>query len=284
MLYFGYGSNLDQGDLASWCARNGYEYPLGTCRGLAHLPDHKLAFTRFATTRNGGVLDVVEYVGAISPGVLFEVEPSSLRILDAKEGAPGAYRRKPCVVLLEEGTELPALTYEVGTKAHHQVPSEAYLEVVIRGYRAHGIELQFLKLASKGEVQAISTVFVYGTLKQGFYNHGLLENKTTFLCSGKTKGVLYDLGPYPGMILRNGNDLVHGELYLMHDPVQLLPQLDALEGMTGFGKLGRLFRRALAAVQSDRGNMVAWTYVVEDPSRGRLMESGEWSKRASLLR
>ena len=59
--YFAYGSNLNLSDLAEWCAREDRELTLDeTAAKIAFLPDYYLAFTRYAKSREGGVLDVVK--------------------------------------------------------------------------------------------------------------------------------------------------------------------------------------------------------------------------------
>jgi hypothetical protein len=50
MLYFAYGSNMDPAQLAQRC-------PSARFIAVAKLPDHRLAFTRFAKDRGCGTCD-----------------------------------------------------------------------------------------------------------------------------------------------------------------------------------------------------------------------------------
>ena len=70
-------------------------------------------------------------------------------------------------------------------------------------------------------------VFVYGTLRRGEQRDiNLLLPTPLFIGYGKTPGVLYDLGAYPGVRL-GGSKLVHGEVY--HISPELERQLDEIE-------------------------------------------------------
>jgi gamma-glutamylcyclotransferase (GGCT)/AIG2-like uncharacterized protein YtfP len=51
-------------------------------------------------------------------------------------------------------------------------------------------------------------VFVYGTLRKGFTLHMYLSDKAKFVGAGTMKGVLYDLGEYPGVVPSKKGDAV----------------------------------------------------------------------------
>lgn len=68
-------------------------------------------------------------------------------------------------------------------------------------------------------------LFVYGTLMQGFHNHGVL-GKAQFLGEGTVFGELYHLGGYPGF--KHGHNKVTGEIYEVPD--EQWARLDRLEG------------------------------------------------------
>jgi len=76
-------------------------------------------------------------------------------------------------------------------------------------------------------------VFVYGTLRKGFYNHFLLSN-STFL--GETETIKEDytlksLGVFPGVLLK-GNNKIKGEVYKINRVT--MDSLDSLEGFPDF--------------------------------------------------
>src|SRR6185369_16266286 len=71
-------------------------------------------------------------------------------------------------------------------------------------------------------------VFVYGTLKKGFGNHGVL-GKSKFIKKSTMFGVLLNLGGYPGFLPKQTGMGVHGEVYEVPD-LETLNALDLLEG------------------------------------------------------
>ena len=75
-------------------------------------------------------------------------------------------------------------------------------------------------------------VFVYGTLRCGEINDiNRLRPAPTFLGLVRIRGTLYDLGPYPGVIL-GGAEWVQGEVYAISlELEQQLMALDQLHAM-----------------------------------------------------
>lgn len=77
----------------------------------------------------------------------------------------------------------------------------------------------------------LNYVFVYGTLKQGHYNHSHLEN-SLFLGNAQVKGELLDIGPFPALLGKENDDSkptwVQGEVFLVDNDT--LARLDRLEG------------------------------------------------------
>ncbi|WP_254607034.1 gamma-glutamylcyclotransferase [Rhodoferax sp. BAB1] len=70
-------------------------------------------------------------------------------------------------------------------------------------------------------------VFVYGTLRRGEANDiNRLQPAPLYLGPARISGALYDLGPYPGLVL-GGADQVQGEVYAIAP--ELERQLDVIE-------------------------------------------------------
>lgn len=104
-------------------------------------------------------------------------------------------------------------------------------------------------------------VFVYGTLKRGFNNHGALgvnyrPPQGKFVAEAVTTDpfAMLDCG-FP--VLARGHDpmaFVHGEIYQVTD--EILGRLDQLEGN------GRMYERERVVVQTDTGeHVVVWVYI-----------------------
>ncbi|HTO51797.1 MAG TPA: gamma-glutamylcyclotransferase family protein [Myxococcota bacterium] len=120
-LYFAYGSNLDEVQMRSRCP---------TARGLerARLPRHRLAFTHYAQRWQGGAADVVADAAASVWGVVYEMGPDDLALLDRFEGG---YARVSLAVLLDGREPLQVTSYAVREKGRFP-PHPAYLEKMLR--------------------------------------------------------------------------------------------------------------------------------------------------------
>lgn len=115
-------------------------------------------------------------------------------------------------------------------------------------------------------------VFVYGTLKEGFSNHGLLRD-SIYHGKHETGAVhkMLSLGGFPGVIWNGGTSPIHGEVYEVTDAT--LARLDSLEGYPHF------YDRRLIVTQYG----AAYIYVLSDdflqkhPIGGRnYVENGVW--------
>lgn len=98
-------------------------------------------------------------------------------------------------------------------------------------------------------------VFVYGSLKRGFYNHRRLR-RHTYLANVVTEPsfALYGLGRYPGMIRASHQPHeVHGELWQVDE--RGLIDLDRLEVNS------RLYQRELIPVFNELCRWQAWAYL-----------------------
>lgn len=102
-------------------------------------------------------------------------------------------------------------------------------------------------------------VGVYGTLKKGGSNHGLLSDSQFIgLASTLPAYSLVSMGGYPGLL--PGEDTVLLELYEVDD--KTLYYLDALEGHPNY------YRRELIEVITEKGEKgEAWVYHLASPEK-----------------
>lgn len=115
-------------------------------------------------------------------------------------------------------------------------------------------------------------VFVYGTLKRGYWNHRLLE-KSKFVGEGTISGYeLYDLGSYPGIIPGEKKDEVDGELYEIDN--ETLIRLDRLEGE------GFLYLRKEVEVDINGHMEKVLIYVYNRKVKGAKKLKREWRRSA----
>jgi len=110
-------------------------------------------------------------------------------------------------------------------------------------------------------------VFVYGTLKQGYSNHGLLHS-AKFIGGGVTVSGGFTMlnGGFP-MCLSGGLFKVKGELYEVQDQ-RTLDNLDRLEGVPSF------FNRHDVSVELSNGDVVDAFMYVGNPRYGNGANSG----------
>ena len=107
----------------------------------------------------------------------------------------------------------------------------------------------------------LETVFVYGSLKRGFQNHGLVVNSVA-LGEATTKLPYVMLrGPgFPFLLQQHQQcaaKVVKGELYAVTPDT--LAQLDALEGHPHFYE-----REPIELIDADGGEHWAWCYFLKD--------------------
>lgn len=289
VLYFGYGSNLDEHDWNRYWAALGRRAPILEPVGPAVLPDHELAFDYYSGSRGGGALNVRRRVGQTVEGYLFRVSDAGWRGLDRKEGAAaGCYEPFETAALCSRtGVPIPIRSYRAcGNRVgvFHQ-PTVAYLEACRRGRQRFGLGTAMLESAAKGEMpdSEVRGLFAYGTLMRGesrFPVVGRIGLKCALLA--RAFGDLYDRGAWPYMRLdgRPERQMVHGEFLIPHDLPSLLETCDAMEGFDGFDAPPRLFRRTLIDVDVDNGRIRrAWVYVLDTAhDLADLIPSGCWRR------
>ena len=118
------------------------------------------------------------------------------------------------------------------------------------------------------------TIFVYGSLRQGFGNHPILDG-CTFVGKAKTlpKFTMLHMGGFPG-IVEVGDTAIMGELYEVDDLT--LGNLDHLEGHPDF------YQRKPIQVEGDTLNGWVEAYILPDGwerSVTNIIQSGDWAKR-----
>jgi len=101
----------------------------------------------------------------------------------------------------------------------------------------------------------LSTLFVYGTLKEGEINHGLIEPYARSIRRGWIPGRLYDVGVFPA--LAEGEDRVQGEIVRLDptDLVRVLAVIDRLEGCVPDDDMGSLYTRRVVQVTDVDGTL-----------------------------
>jgi gamma-glutamylcyclotransferase (GGCT)/AIG2-like uncharacterized protein YtfP len=128
-------------------------------------------------------------------------------------------------------------------------------------------------------------LFVYGTLMRGF-DHPmarLLSANADFLGAARCRGRLYLVKHYPALVLSDdAADVVHGEVYRLCAPDELLREFDMYEACgEGFAAPTEYVRQMLPVALADSAAGEActqvWTYVYNWPVDGLpRIESGRF--------
>ncbi len=120
-------------------------------------------------------------------------------------------------------------------------------------------------------------VFVYGTLRRGGSNHFRMAGGE-FVAAATVAGRLYRIDWYPGLVLDDAGDEIHGEVFSVN--AEQLAALDIFEGLSAGEIEGSEYRRVPAAVVcQDSHVLTAWVWEwlgITDESQ-RLTD-GDWLK------
>jgi hypothetical protein len=143
MIYFAYGSNLDEDQMRTRCP--------GASRGrFAVLRGYALAFTGRSRTWGGAVATVVRAPDHSVRGLLWSLSIEDLALLDGFEGHPRVYQRVERVVIADDGARRRVHLYLVPkTRLSLGAPSTEYLELIRRAYRRHRFDEAALVRATK---------------------------------------------------------------------------------------------------------------------------------------
>jgi len=127
-------------------------------------------------------------------------------------------------------------------------------------------------------------LFVYGTLMRGYVHPmaKLLSANADFLGEASCRGRLYMVKHYPGLVLSDdATDIVHGELYRLRAPEDLLREFDMYEACgEGFPEPTQYIRQTLQVALADGSTSEAWTYLYNWPvAKLALIESGRFLQK-----
>jgi hypothetical protein len=141
VLYFAYGSNMNQADLDRWCDAHGRPRVRPRHVTVAVLAGYALSFDYFSETRNSGAADVVQSPGGQVYGLLMEISAEDRETIRAKEGWPDHYEELTVAVATVAGANVRGVTtYRVipSLRLPEPVaPSRAYLDLIVSSARRH---------------------------------------------------------------------------------------------------------------------------------------------------
>ena len=130
MIYFAYGSNMDEIRMRERC-------PSARFLFKAKLAGFRLAFTRSSTTNRCGVADILSDPPAAVWGVVYHIKDEHKAALEKAEGVPVRAYEPFTVEVHPDGDgaqRIKATTYVVVTKEDPRPrPSPAYRQYIVDG-------------------------------------------------------------------------------------------------------------------------------------------------------
>lgn len=120
-------------------------------------------------------------------------------------------------------------------------------------------------------------VFVYGTLRRGGSNDFRMAG-AEFVTQGTITGRMYRIDWYPGLVLDDAGDEIHGDVFAVTP--DLLSALDIFEGLSAGEIEGSEYRRVqTTVVRQDSQTLTAWVWewlgIVDESQR---IADGDWLK------
>lgn len=130
--------------------------------------------------------------------------------------------------------------------------------------------------------QSTHLVAVYGSLKQGFYNHRLLNN-APLVAVGKVPGfAMYSMGLYPMAVRKKGS--IQVEVYAVDSAT--FQQLDRLEGYPNFYDRNQVVVNQADTAKGPQLQLTAWLYFGEPQQVADLprVRGGNWVEPVCAFR
>lgn len=169
-----------------------------------------------------------------------------------------------------------------GAFGEHRIPTSGQGSPnVVLAFAEDGDALLFSAIAGYRRSMISDRLFVYGTLMRGF-DHPmarLLSAHADFIGSATCRGRLFLVKHYPGLLPSDStSDTVHGELYRLRTPDELLREFDMYEACgEGFPEPTEYLRRLIDVRLADGATARAWTYIYNWPVTGLpRIESGRF--------
>ena len=126
-------------------------------------------------------------------------------------------------------------------------------------------------------------LFAYGTLQLEHAPQEILPLLAglDYIGDASVRGMLYDLGDYPGAVLDPSSDFkVFGKVFEILDTASTLPELDRYEEFDPQAPSDSLFVRVLQPVELESGQVLqCWIYNFNrDPGAAPVFRPGRFSK------
>ncbi len=139
MLYFAFGSNLNQKQMKRRCKDSKYI-------GCYSLKNYKLVFRNFFL--GGGVADVQKHKNSSVLGAIYKISKKDEKKLDEYEDFPKTYIKRYFKLLGKK-----VMFYYMPKKSKHIPPSKRYLNLIIQGYKDCGYRNNYIVISKNKKIK-----------------------------------------------------------------------------------------------------------------------------------
>ena len=139
MLYFAFGSNLNQKQMKKRCKDSKYI-------GCYSLKNYKLVFRNYFL--GGGVADIQKDKNSTVLGAIYKISKKDEKELDVYEDYPKTYIKKYFKILGKK-----VMFYYMPRKSRHVSPSKRYLNIIIKGYKDCGYRDTYIVISKNKKVK-----------------------------------------------------------------------------------------------------------------------------------
>ena len=139
MLYFAFGSNLNQKQMKRRCKDSKYI-------GCYSLKNYKLVFRNYFL--GGGVADIQKDKNSTVLGAIYKISKKDEKELDVYEDYPKTYIKKYFKILGKK-----VMFYYMPKKTKHVPPSKRYLNLIIQGYKDCGYKNNYIVISRNKKIK-----------------------------------------------------------------------------------------------------------------------------------
>ena len=139
MLYFAFGSNLNQKQMKRRCKDSKYI-------GCYSLKNYKLVFRNYYL--GGGVADIQKDKNSTVLGAIYKISKKDEKELDVYEDYPRTYIKKYFKLLGKK-----VMFYYMPKKTMHVPPSKRYLNLIIQGYKDCGYKNNYIVISRNKKIK-----------------------------------------------------------------------------------------------------------------------------------
>ena len=139
MLYFAFGSNLNQKQMKRRCKDSKYI-------GCYSLKNYKLVFRNYFL--GGGVADIQKDKNSTVLGAIYKISKKDEKELDVYEDFPKTYIKKYFKLLGKK-----VMFYYMPKKTMHVPPSKRYVNLIIQGYKDCGYKNNYIVISRNKKIK-----------------------------------------------------------------------------------------------------------------------------------